>query len=766
MAYITGSVIDSFGVLPFSLSAGTQLSMSIQNSLPGVSYYGLETVPDGNGFYNPTTPRNLSGSFILGFGIVDVVYDDYKMVAAVAPGGGTLTYTPAVAIMVDTLRTRGTGASLGPVDFSTLLASSYSKRVTAHGGYVESPGSITAALAATPILKDASFLYIPSGYASGTSFSELSTNDYGDLTWSRDSDGTRINSEGSSQRVPWNLAVWSEDLTNASWAAFDSTQVSANTLATLDPEGGNTADLIFCKPTGGAVVQGYSQDVPALVSGSYTMSVFVKKAVNFDWFRIRFGGADGFDAGWAFFDIVNGTVGHVDSGSAATIRDYGNGWYRVTHTRISTSGSIQMGFRLASANNVGPVVADGVSGTYVWGAQVDQGTTAQPYLPTTTRLNVPRLDYTYGTSPASLMEPQRTNQIRNSTMQGASLGNPGVNPTNWQTDAVGDWIVGLGTENGLSYIDYRLSGSTAGIIDANIRFEPPTQTSASNGQTWTSAFYVKLISGNTGSGQFLNTITEFNSGGGLLSGGSSSIALTSTLTRSTFTRTNTNASTARIRNSLDYRGSNTAYDFTIRVAAPQMELGGYATTWIPTSNAAVTRLVDTFTRNNIFTNGLITSAGGTWFVELRNNVAYIRDGSGTFPLFISSTSGSGASSNSLEFRNATAAPSSARLSILKRVAGTGTLLFSTTTDTVKAAIKWNGSTVDIFVNGIKQVSGSAFTPTSMEFLNGFGTDIPLFIQQMALYSQPIAGVDMGVLTGASYFTSFAEMAQALNYTIA
>jgi hypothetical protein len=44
--------------------------------------------------------------------------------------------------------------------------------------------------------------------------------------------------------------------------------------------------------------------------------------------------------------------------------------------------------------------------------------------------------------------------------------------------------------------------------------------------------------------------------------------------------------------------------------------------------------------------------------------------------------------------------------------------------------------------------------------------VPRFIQQMALYSQPLAGVDMGVLTGASYYPSFLNMAQANNYTIA
>jgi hypothetical protein len=54
----------------------------------------------------------------------------------------------------------------------------------------------------------------------------------------------------------------------------------------------------------------------------------------------------------------------------------------------------------------------------------------------------------------------------------------------------------------------------------------------------------------------------------------------------------------------------------------------------------------------------------------------------------------------------------------------------------------------------------------MEFLNGFGTDVPLFIQTMALYNKPISCVDMGVLTGASYYPSFLNMAQALNYTIA
>ena len=63
-------------------------------------------------------------------------------------------------------------------------------------------------------------------------------------------------------------------------------------------------------------------------------------------------------------------------------------------------------------------------------------------------------------------------------------------------------------------------------------------------------------------------------------------------------------------------------------AVPQFEQGAYSTTVIPTSGATATRLADSFSRSNIYTNGLISASGGTWYVELRNNVAYVRDTGG------------------------------------------------------------------------------------------------------------------------------------------
>jgi hypothetical protein len=355
--------------------------------------------------------------------------------------------------------------------------------------------------------------------------------------------------------------------------------------------------------------------------------------------------------------------------------------------------------------------------------------------------NVPRLSYMYGSCPALLLEPQRTNSLRNSTMQGAST-SPSTLPTNWTTTAAGltQTVVGVGTENGLPYIDLQFSGTATGT-NSQVRFESQTQIVASNGQTWTSSFWIKEIAAPTPPNSYQNYIRESDSLGINLVTSTQTITISSTLTRNIFTRTNTNASTARINNAVG--GALTignTYDFTIRIAAPQMELGAYATTWIDTTNAAATRLADSFTRNNIYTNGLISASGGTWYVELRNNVAYVRDSSGN-TIWIGDTSAGG--SNAILIRNDTL--SAIRLRISKNVAGSQTTLFTTTTDTVKIAIKWNGTSADVFVNGTKQVSATAFAITNMEFFST-SVQVPTFIQAMALYPTPLSDAECQTLT--------------------
>jgi hypothetical protein len=356
--------------------------------------------------------------------------------------------------------------------------------------------------------------------------------------------------------------------------------------------------------------------------------------------------------------------------------------------------------------------------------------------------NVPRLSYMYGSCPALLLEPQRTNSLRNSTMQGAST-SPSTLPTNWGTTLGGltQTVVGIGTENGLPYIDIQFSG-TATSTTFQMRFETTTQIVASNGQTWGSSFWVKQIAAPSPPNSYINFIRESDSLGGNLSTATQTITISSTLTRNIFTRTNTNALTARINNAVGggLTVGNT-YDFTIRIAAPQMELGAFATTWIDTTNAAATRLADSFSRNNIYTNGLISASGGTWYVELRNNVSYVRDSSINAIWIGDNSSGS---LNAILFRNASL--SSTRLAIATRISGTLTTLHTTTTDTIKVAIKWNGTTADVFANGTKVVSATAFTTTNMEFLAAGGQQVPVFIQAMALYPTALSDADCTLIT--------------------
>ena len=114
-------------------------------------------------------------------------------------------------------------------------------------------------------------------------------------------------------------------------------------------------------------------------------------------------------------------------------------------------------------------------------------------------------------------------------------------------------------------------------------------------------------------------------------------------------------------------------------------------------------------------------------------------------IFLSTnTSGSGTGVDTLGIQM-TGTPST-RLTVYKRVANTFTGLYITTTDTVKIAIKWNGATADIFQNGVKVISGTAFTATALEFLNSTNGDVPKFIQSMALYNTPLSDSECITLT--------------------
>jgi hypothetical protein len=109
MATYNFNITASSVVQPADIGAGVSTTYATTNSLSTDAYFTLETVPDANGTYNTAT-KNTSGSFTLGAGLRELIQSNYVASVIVAPGGGNLTFVPAVAITAANLRLRGIGA--------------------------------------------------------------------------------------------------------------------------------------------------------------------------------------------------------------------------------------------------------------------------------------------------------------------------------------------------------------------------------------------------------------------------------------------------------------------------------------------------------------------------------------------------------------------------------------------------------------------------------------------------------------------------------
>jgi hypothetical protein len=233
--------------------------------------------------------------------------------------------------------------------------------------------------------------------------------------------------------------------------------------------------------------------------------------------------------------------------------------------------------------------------------------------------DAPRFDHdpVTGASRGLLIEEQRTNSIRNSQGGGAVVGTPGTLPTNWGYIGLGTLsseVVGTATENGLTYVDIRIFG-TSSTTSASIVFEALTQVVASSGQAWTSSVWLKLQGGSLTNVTNVRTFIRGNTAGGtvLETFGTASVP-TDSLIRYANTGTLADASTARVQPYINLTITNGAsIDFTLRIAAPQLELGAFPTSYIPTTAATATRAADSAVVTPI--SSFYNQAEGTLFAE-------------------------------------------------------------------------------------------------------------------------------------------------------
>jgi hypothetical protein len=175
-----------------------------------------------------------------------------------------------------------------------------------------------------------------------------------------------------------NVFTYTEDFSNAYWFK-NALSISSNTINA--PNGTLTADSIVENTANTDRYIGVGLGL-SLTAAPYTMSVYLKKA-NRDWFSL--GLFDGVDSKTAWFNLNTGTIGTIQSGITAAITSVGNGWFRCSVTR-TMSGVLTNYLGMSPALTDGGVayLGNGSTASYIWGAQIELGSTATTYQPIAT----------------------------------------------------------------------------------------------------------------------------------------------------------------------------------------------------------------------------------------------------------------------------------------------------------------------------------------------------------------------------------------------
>ena len=383
--------------------------------------------------------------------------------------------------------------------------------------------------------------------------------------------------------TPRNLLGFTEDFSNAAWtkSGLAATPVLTNVLN--GPNGLLTADKMVENSSASTHILFATVTV---ADGPKTFSVYAKAAER-SWVFLRAGANIG-----AYFNLSAGSVGTADAGVTASIVSAGDGWYRCAITLNIAAGLTYPTIFISTGNGTTSYTGDGTSGIYLWGAQLSDSASLDAYSPvygaavTSAAYYAPRLDYS-GSSLAALgllVEEQRTNLLTySSEFDNAAWGK--VNATVTANTAV--------SPDGTTTADTVAVGVTAG---GYVRSADPTVAIST---VVTYSVFVKNIDATTST--ILARVASNSLSVALnWSGATLSSVTVTTGTSATFTalangwyRVSCVCTLLEANTPLRiYPGGGTDTNKSIYLYGAQLEVGSFATSYIPTGASTATRTAD------------------------------------------------------------------------------------------------------------------------------------------------------------------------------
>jgi hypothetical protein len=431
--------------------------------------------------------------------------------------------------------------------------------------------------------------------------------------FTRTTAGTFVGSNGLIQNTPAsvNLLLYTQDFDIATWnKGGGSVTVTANSATA--PDGTSTADTVT-ESVGGTTHNIYQ--AATVVSGSaYTWSGYVK-ANGRSIVQITCQATAVLYV--VEFDLTTVTTTNRSGSGSATITAVGNGWYRIVATATSTgAGTGYWQINLCSAANTTNYSGNGTSGIFLWGAQLELGSSATTYTKNFGGVFPARFEYDPVTlQPRGLLvEEQRTNlRTYSQEFDNASWGKTGVTVTANSTTSPD------GTVNADSLIEDTAT-STHEVLQSGALTAVAHTFSAfvkANGRSWVRLFVFQsgLVGasvwfnvatgamGTVGSGATNATITNFGNGWYRCSFTFTALAAASSSYIQIATADNGPSS---------YTGNGTSGLF---IYGAQLEAGAFATSYIPTVASQVTRSADLCTITAPMFAPWYNQSAGTFLVE-------------------------------------------------------------------------------------------------------------------------------------------------------